>query len=56
VLNDAAYGDMRKHILAAPLIASLAAQPQARFADAKAWLAHLDRLGFSQRPVTPEGA
>ncbi len=28
VLNDAAYGYMRKHSLSAPLIASLAAQPQ----------------------------
>jgi hypothetical protein len=53
VLNDAAYGDMRKHALSAPLIASLAAQPQTDFADPKAWLAHLDRLGFTGLDITP---
>jgi Transposase IS66 family len=53
VLNDAAYGYMRKHSLSAPLVASLAAQPQTRFADQKAWLAHLDRLGFTTLDVTP---
>jgi hypothetical protein len=56
VLNDAAYGYMRKHSLSAPLLASLAAQPQTRFADQKAWLAHLDRLGFTKLDVTPEPA
>jgi hypothetical protein len=56
VLNDAAYGYMRKHSLSAPLVASLAAQPQTRFADQKAWLAHLDRLGFTKLDVTPEPA
>jgi hypothetical protein len=54
VLNDAAYGYMRKHALSAPLIASLAAQPETAFADQAAWLAHLDRLGFSKLDVTPE--
>jgi hypothetical protein len=53
VLNDAAYGYMRKHSLSAPLIASLAAQPETAFADQAAWLAHLDRLGFSKLGVTP---
>ena len=33
VLNDAAYGYMRKHALSAPLIVSLAAQPQTAFAE-----------------------
>jgi hypothetical protein len=56
VLNDAAYGYMRKHSLSAPLIASLAAQPQTEFADQAAWLAHLDRLGFNGLNVTPEPA
>jgi hypothetical protein len=56
VLNDAAYAYMRKHALAAPLIASLAAQPQIRFADQATWLAHLDRLGFTALDVTPETA
>jgi hypothetical protein len=54
VLNDAAYGYMRKHALSAPLIARLAAQPQTRFADQATWLAHLDRLGFTALDVTPD--
>jgi hypothetical protein len=54
VLNDAAYGYMRKHSLSAPLIASLAAQPQTEFADQAAWLAHLDRLGLTKLEVTPD--
>jgi hypothetical protein len=54
VLNDAAYGYMRKHALSAPLIARLAAQPQTGFANEKAWLAHLDRLGFTALDVTPD--
>lgn len=54
VLNDAAYAYMRKHSLSAPLIASLAAQPQTEFADRKAWLAHLDQLGFTKLDVTPD--
>jgi hypothetical protein len=54
VLNDAAYGYMRKHNLSAPLIARLMAQPQTDFADQAAWLAHLDRLGFTALTVTPD--
>ena len=54
VLNDAAYGYMRKHSLSAPLIASLAAQPETAVADQAAWLAHLDRLGFSKLDVAPD--
>jgi hypothetical protein len=54
VLNDAAYGYMRKHALSAPLIASLAAQPETEFADQATWLAHLDRLGFNKLEVTPD--
>ncbi len=54
VLNDAAYDYMRKHSLAAPLIASLAAQPRTSFADQAAWLAHLDQLGFTSLGVTPD--
>jgi Transposase IS66 family len=54
VLNDAAYDYMRKHSLSAPLIANLAAQPQTAFADQAAWLAHLDRLGFTKLDVTPD--
>jgi hypothetical protein len=48
VLNDAAYGYMRKHSLSASLIASLMAEPQTEFADQAAWQAHLDRLGFTK--------
>jgi hypothetical protein len=54
VLNDAAYGYMRKHALSAPLIARLTAQPQTDFADEAEWLAHLDRLGFTALNVTPD--
>ena len=54
VLNDAAYGHMRKHALSAPLIARLMAEPQTRFADEAVWLAHLDRLGFTALTVTPD--
>jgi hypothetical protein len=54
MLNDAAYGYMRKHALAAPLIAHLTGQPETRFANQKAWLAHLDRLGFTALDVTPD--
>jgi len=54
VLNDAAYAYMRKHALSAPLIASLAAQPETCFADQATWLAHLTRLGFTKLDVTPD--
>ena len=54
VLNDAAYGYMRKHDLSAPLIARLMAQPQKRFADQATWQAHLDQLGFTRLEVTPD--
>ena len=53
VLNDAAYDYMRKHDLSAPLIGRLMAEPRTCFADEKAWLAHLDRLGFTTLTVTP---
>jgi hypothetical protein len=54
VLNDAAYGYMRKHDLSALLIARLMAAPEACFADQQAWLAHLGRLGFTALTVTPD--
>jgi hypothetical protein len=44
---------MRKHALSAPLIASLAAQPETRFADQAAWQAHLTRLGYTALDITP---
>jgi hypothetical protein len=54
VLNDAAYDYMRNQGLAAATIARLRAEPQTRFSDQTAWLAHLDRLGFNALKVTPE--
>jgi len=53
VLNDAAYRYMRKHSLSAELIDCLSAEPETRFANRTAWLAHLDRLGFTTLNVTP---
>jgi hypothetical protein len=54
VLNEAAYTYMRQQGLAASSIALLAACPQTRFADHTAWMAHLDRLGFTALTVTPD--
>jgi hypothetical protein len=54
VLNDAAYSDMRQHSLPASLIGRLMGEPQSCFADEAAWLAPLDRLGFTTLTVTPE--
>jgi Transposase IS66 family len=54
LLNDAAYGYMRKQGLPAASIANLTAQPQTSFADQATWLAHLDRLGFTKLDVTPD--
>jgi len=53
VLNDVAYAYMRELDLPAATIALLAAGPQTRFAGQAAWLAHLDRLGFTTLKVTP---
>jgi hypothetical protein len=54
VLNDAAYGYMRDQNLPATTIARLMADPEQRFNDQKAWLAHLDRLGLTALNVTPD--
>ena len=54
VLNDAAYAYMREHGLPAASIALLAACAQTRFADRAAWMALLDRLGFTALTVTPD--
>jgi hypothetical protein len=54
VLNDAAYDYMRNQGLPAATIARLKAEPQTRFVDQAAWMAHLDRLGFSALKVTPD--
>jgi hypothetical protein len=54
MLNDAAYGYMRDQNLPATTIARLMADPEKRFNDPKAWLAHLDRLGLTALSVTPD--
>jgi hypothetical protein len=45
---------MRKNALSATAISRLMADPQVCFADQAAWLAHLDRLGFTALTVTPD--
>jgi hypothetical protein len=52
-LNETAFSHMRSHALPGPLIARLAAQPEAVFADQASWSAHLDRLGFTALTTTP---
>jgi hypothetical protein len=54
VINAAALDYMRGRALAGPVIRQLAERPQRRFADHAAWQAHLDRLGISALPVTPD--
>ena len=61
VINDAALGYMRRHGLARSAVAVLAAHEIKRFADARAWTAHLDRLAASLGPteavrIATEGA
>ena len=45
---------MRDHGLAGSLVGKLAAHEQRRFADGKAWTAHLDQLGLTGLEVTPD--
>ena len=40
--------------LSGELIGRLSAEPETRFADRIAWLAHFDRLGFTALNVTPD--
>jgi len=54
VINDAALDYMRDHHLAGPLVGKLAAHEQRRFADGKAWTAHLGQLGLTGLEVTPD--
>ena len=54
VINDAALDYMRGHGLAGSLVGKLAAHEQRRFADGKAWTAHLDQLGLTGLEVTPD--
>jgi Transposase IS66 family len=53
-VNGAALAFMRRHHLAGPLIARLAADDAKHFADAAAWTAHLRRLGLGDLKVTPD--
>ena len=55
VLNKTAFAYMRERKLATSVIAKLAGSPQQRFADDKAWYAHLDALDIlgSKRPLDP---
>jgi hypothetical protein len=54
VLNDVAYGYMRRHDPSASAIALLMAQPEIPFEDWAVWLAHLGRLGVNAMTVTPD--
>lgn len=54
VLNDQAFGSMRRRNLAGPVIAMLAAHLARRFADQAAWNAHLDSLGIAGLKVHPD--
>ena len=53
-LNDAAYSYRRQPSRPASLIGRLMGEPQSCFADEAAWLAPLDRLGFTTLTVTPD--
>src|SRR6186997_1249154 len=45
---------MRQHSLPASLLGRRMGEPHSCFADEAAWLAHLDRLGFTTLSVTPD--
>lgn len=54
VVNDAALDYMREHALARPVVRQLAGHEQQRFADHAAWQRHLEQLGITDLPVTPD--
>ncbi len=54
VINDAALDYMHEHALAGPLIQRLATHGQRQFADQTAWMRHLEQLGMTGLPVTPD--
>ena len=54
VINAAALNYMRQHHLPEATIGLLTDDPQRRFADEAAYLAHLDKLGFGELKVTPD--
>ena len=53
-VNGEALAYMRAHGLAGPVIDRLAAHGTKRFADASAWLAHLDDLALTRLGVGPD--
>jgi hypothetical protein len=53
-INDAALDYMREHALAGTLVQRLATHKRRQFADEKAWMRHLERLGITDLPVTPD--
>jgi Transposase IS66 family len=54
VINDAALDYMLEHALAGPVIRKLARHEPRRFADQSAWMRHLEQLGVTDLPVTPD--
>ena len=54
VINDEALAYMRGRSLSGPVIAQLAAHADRHFADANAWIEHLERLGIPDLKVTPD--
>jgi hypothetical protein len=54
LINDAAIAYMRDHNLSGIVISRLAAHTKKSFADRKAWLAHLEKLGITALEVHPD--
>ena len=52
-INDEALDYMREHGLARTLVQRLATHKRRQFADERAWMRHLERLGMTDLPVTP---
>jgi hypothetical protein len=54
VLNDQAFAYMRRRVRAGLAITKLEEHPARHFADAAAWVAHLDHLGITEMKVHPD--
>ena len=54
VINDEALVYMRRRSLSGPVIAQLAAHTDRHFANANAWVEHLERLAITDLKVTPD--
>jgi hypothetical protein len=54
LINDDAIGYMRDHNLSGKVISQLAAHSKKSFADRKAWVAHLEKLGITALEVHPD--